>query len=274
MDIKLIALDMDGTVLDSKSEITAPTIMAISEVMAQNIHVVLCTGRTLSELKMVLRALPDTRYFICSNGANVYDIAGGKTIYKDLLENKKIYEIYRLLSGFDTMFEIYADYKIYLNEYCWNHPEEYGAGFLKKQMAESRTPVADLRSFLQTFSDPAEKLNIFFRNREERKSAWDMCSGLDVALTSSIHENIEVNSSTSNKGKALTYLCRYLGISVDQTAAIGDSINDISMMQAAGFKVAMGNAIPEVKRIADVVTESNDRDGVAVALYRYVLHTG
>lgn len=273
MDIKLIALDMDGTVLDSESEISALTKTAITALIAQNIHIVLCTGRTLSELKMVLRVLPDLRFLICSNGANIYDLCTGKSLYDNLLDNKKIHEIHRLLSGFDMMFEIYADHKIYLDEYCWYHPDEYGAGFLKKQMAESRTPIADMRNFVKVFNKPAEKLNIFFKNRQERINAWDMCSTLDVALTSSIHENIEINASSSNKGNALGYLLQCLQVPSYQTMAIGDSINDISMMQAAGFKVAMGNAISDVKRIADVVTESNDRDGVAVALYRYVLHT-
>ena len=223
--------------------------------------------------QMVLQVLPDLRFLICSNGANVYDLYTRKSLYYNLLENKKIREIYRLLSGFDLMFEIYADQKIYLDEYCWYHPEEYGAGFLKKLMAESRTPIADMSNFVEIFNKPAEKLNIFFKNRQDRSSAWDMCSRLDVALTSSIHENFEINASSSNKGNALSFLLQYLHVPSYQTMAIGDSKNDISMMQTAGFKVAMGNAISEVKRIADVVTESNDRDGVAAALYRYVLHT-
>ena len=271
MDIELIALDMDGTVLDSKSEISVSTITAISKTLDQNIHVVFCTGRTLSELKMLLRYLPKARYFICSNGATIIDIASEKTIYRDLLNNNKVRRIYRLSFSFDTMFEIYANYRIYLKEYCWNHPEEYGAGFLKTHMEESRTPVADLSKFLESYYDPVEKLNIFFKNIEEKKCAWDMYSKLDVALTMSIHKNIEINSITSNKGKALTFLCQYLGIRSTKTVAIGDSINDIPMMQAAGFKIAMGNAISDVKRIADAVTDSNDGNGVAAALYRYVL---
>lgn len=133
----------------------------------------------------------------------------------------------------------------------------------------SRTPIVSVRNYLSQTGDGVEKVNLLFADLELRNQIWDeMRERSNYTVTSSLAANLELNDKYATKGNGLRSLCRYLGIGMDHVMAFGDSYNDMNMLQEAGIGVAMGNASDEIKAAADVITLSNDEDGVADMVIR------
>ena len=134
-------------------------------------------------------------------------------------------------------------------------------------------PVDDLEADVLDRTESIQKLQLCFRDLDERNAAKEMIRRQfpDIIATSSFRNNLELNWKTADKGRALLILADHLGIPKNHTIAFGDSSNDAAMLKAAGTGVAMANASDELKAICDAVTASNDQDGVAVYLEQYVL---
>ena len=266
MDCKLIALDMDGTVLTSDKRITSATREAAALAADHGIEVALCTGRTYSELGEALAAMPVIRYAVCCNGASVMDGKTGKQLYNNPLPLSTVMEVYRILSPYEMEFEVFADGKVYTPRHCCADPARYGVGNLLPLIRATRLPVDDMETFLAALPVPVDKINIFFPTASLRDEARRAIAHCPAALATSEPTNLEVNLPTANKGDGLSHLADYLGIRREQVMAIGDSYNDLGMLEYAGLAVAMGNAVEEAKRRADVITATNDEDGVAKAI--------
>ena len=129
----------------------------------------------------------------------------------------------------------------------------------------SRTPVEDLKDYLRADGGSIQKTQMHFRDLEERKRQLELLPSLfpEIAVSTSIPTNIELNIAAANKGDALLALCDKLGIAREETVAFGDGTNDLSMLRAAGVGAAMGNADFAVKAAADTVCDDNEHDGVA-----------
>lgn len=269
--IKLIALDLDGTALNSERNLTEKTAAVIRVAIANGIHVVFCTGRTLPELRILLNQLPEIRYLVCGNGSGVLDLTTGNIIYENKLSYPLQEKILEVLSGRDVMLELFLGPDVFVDLSCLENLNHYVFDSFQKVVRESRTPTEDIRALIRATKAPADKLHVFFHTESERREVWDALKPLDLQLSSSLQNNLEINSSTADKGEGLRQLCRYLHVSPDETMAVGDNSNDYTMMTFAGLSVAMENSIPEVRRMADCITKSNDADGVAFAIEQYAL---
>ena len=129
-----------------------------------------------------------------------------------------------------------------------------------------------MEAFIMPCSAPIEKVTMRFTRPEERLEALEVLSdGGRFLVTTSIPGNAEVNAKGVDKGVGLLALAKHLGIAQESVMACGDSSNDAAMLRAAGFAVAMGNATPDIRALADVITDTNDEDGVAKAIEKYVL---
>jgi Cof subfamily protein (haloacid dehalogenase superfamily) len=131
--------------------------------------------------------------------------------------------------------------------------------------------VENIHDFLLQHNKPIEKINIFYKDSKIKNKIQELCTNMPVTVTSSLDQNIEINSNTASKGNALHYLCQQLQIASTDVMAIGDAFNDISMLKYAGYSVAMGNAIPEVKEIAKFTTLTNTENGVAASIHEHIL---
>ena len=140
-----------------------------------------------------------------------------------------------------------------------------------RMVQELRRPVEDFRSFIRRENRPLQKIQMFFKDMDRRREELEHLSRIfpDMAVSSSISNNIEINDKLATKGEALGFLCRHLGIGIEETMSFGDGSNDLSMIQAAGIGVAMANAEESLKAAADYVTVSNDEDGVAKAIEKF-----
>lgn len=271
MEIKLIAIDLDGTLLNSKLEVSSYTIKQLNKAMEMGVEIVICTGRTLSELPVEFSQMPLIKYYITSNGAVIWDRKELTIIYDNPIPSQDVKKIMSILSGYDMRIEVFALGRVFIDQKCYDKFHEYGGNNHDEFLLNTRTPVENIEGFVEQFNEPVDKFNLFFKNPEDRLEAWNLCVKAGFNVTSSFEQNMEVNSTTANKGVGLKALAQMLTITEYEIMAFGDNLNDMSMLTYAGHPIAMGNAIAELKQLATYVTATNNEDGVAKAIKRLII---
>ena len=273
--MKLIALDLDGTLLNSEKVISAGNFAALSLAAEQGHVIVPATGRALRAIPEQVMALPFLRYAITINGAKVSDTRTGETLLRAELPQDTCLRLMDFAGRYDAMYDCYWNDtgwvdRAFLERVRYYNTDEEVVTLLRR----TRAPVEDLKAFVRANGQPVQKVQLCFRDMAERETARAEITAAfpDVLVTSSFRNNLELNAVDADKGRALLALARHLGIPAEDTVAFGDSSNDLRMLHAAGTSVAMGNAAPEVRAVCDYVTDTNDRDGVAAFLRTHILH--
>jgi len=266
--IRLIALDLDGTLLDSQKYLSPGNRRALLKCIQKGIEVVPCTGRIWSGVPDFIREFPGIRYAITVNGAIVEDIYEKKILDERKLNWQQTVEILELAGHFQTMYDVYIDGSGWGEARFMERMEDYGISpVIKKMIKETRRIVPNVIEEVKMRACSVEKINYFFGDLQERQRAREalLLRG-DVLVSSSFPNNLEINAPGAAKGEALLRLAEKLGIEPQQTMGFGDGENDLTLIQKAGIGVAMGNAVESLKEEADYVTSTNDEDGVAAAL--------
>ncbi len=271
-EIKLIALDLDGTLLDSEKRLSAGNEAALKECIRRGIAVVPCTGRIWWGVPDFIREIPGIRYGITMNGAVVEDVKEGKILDERRMSCELALDILALAKEFDTMYDVYAGGSALGEERFLNCLDEYGIPpVIQKIVISTRRVVPDVTEEVRRRNRPVDKINYFFGDLEERERARAaLLARGDVIVSSSLENNLEINAPGATKGEALLRLARHLGIRPEQTMGFGDGENDIALLRMAGIGVAMGNACDTAKKAADYVTLTNDEDGVAAAIEKLI----
>ena len=270
MSIKLISIDVDGTLINRQGDLTPATRSALQRAADAGIHVTLNTGRPLSESQALLKALPMMRYVVLCTGAEVRDLQTGETIARHGLTNEENRRLYDLLSPLDGMIQIFNEFDGKLYNRAWDlaRADRFCPPNLAKMCRETHVAVADLDAFMDGYTGTASKIHLFFPNHEEKLKAAALLKGLPFFVSESVPNDIEVMPLGVDKGTGLSALAAYLKLTPAEVMAVGDGENDLAMLRYAGLSVAMGNACDAVKKTARVVTESNDEDGLAKAVER------
>ena len=271
--IKMIGLDMDGTLLTTEKKLTPYTKQVLEKALAQGIEVVLSTGRSITGIPKELLEMPGMKYAVTINGARILNLQKKEVIYESTLSMEKALELLDIIGEYDAIQEAFIDSVCYSSKDKLAHANDY---FLHPSIAEyvrkSRTPVEDVRATVLAMQKSVDKVNGMFRTAEDKKSSYALLSKVPgVVVVSSLGNNWEINAEGTDKGSAMLKLGELLGISREEIMACGDGMNDIAMLKAVGLGVAMENADPEVKEAADYVTASNDEDGVAKAIEKFAL---
>ena len=272
--IKMVGLDMDGTLLTTDKELTEHTKKVLREAIDRGVVVLPATGRPLAGIPEEVLKFPGVRYAVASNGARIVDLKESRVLYEDLVPYETGRRVLEICSRYDSMLEIYYDGVGYAEEEKLKHLDEYVPRLpMARYIASSRRPVADVRAMHEERKAPTDKVQALFRTTEECKKAWKEVEKEipDIEITGALSNNIEVNAKGVNKGRGLMILGELLGIHREEIMAVGDGSNDIAMLREAGLGVAMENATEAVKAAADVVTLSNDQEGAAAAIEKYVL---
>ena len=272
--VRIIALDLDGTLLNSRKELTPACRDALDRAAAAGIEIVPTTGRFFGGMPQAIRELPYLRYAITINGAQVYDIRRDAVVYRAELPAVQAVDILRALDPYPLIYDCYQDNWGWMTRDMWERCGDFvpDAHYFK-MVRELRTPVDDLKQLLTERGRGVQKLQLFTRDMPLRERLLAELEGQfeSIAVSTSVPNNIEINHADANKGAALLNLAEYLGIDRSETASFGDGLNDLSMIKAAGAGIAMENAHPDVKACADFLTDSCDADGVAVGIDRYCL---
>ncbi|MCP1494852.1 HAD superfamily hydrolase (TIGR01484 family) [Peribacillus frigoritolerans] len=241
-DIKLVALDMDGTLLNKAGEISEENRRAIKEAENQGVFVVLSTGRSFATCSDFAKSMELQSYLITVNGSEIYDNQG-KLVERNIVDSDSIQWMWELSQKYGTHFWAISCDNIY--------------------RAEMPEKIHDSQWLKFGFDTDDESI---------RKIIMDeLVSKGNFEISNSSPTNIEVNAMGVNKAKAIKLVCSLLDITMDNVMAVGDSLNDLAMISEAKVGVAMGNAQEIVKEKADWVTATNEEDGVAKAIRKWAL---
>ena len=266
MEYKLVAIDMDGTLLNKSKAVSSKTLNALTEARKKGVHIVLSTGRILKSAERYWNELELSSPIIACNGAVISD-ENGNVIYKNPIGGELAKNVVEIAVKNNVYFHFYNENTLFSNIYVKEVIDYYADrdwsinyeifdnidGLVKNNI--------NIYKFLMLDND-FNKLRGLHNDLEKLNK---------IGLTKSGENNLEVMNTNVSKGMALDYLCEKLNTPRERVIAIGDNENDISMLQFAGLGVAMGNASDYVKSKADYVTLTNDEDGVANIIEKFIL---
>ena len=276
MKIKAILMDMDGTLLGkSQVAVSVRNMRAVQKAIEKGVCVIPCTGRVYDMLPPQLLTQEGLRYFVTSHGARAYDSQTGESLYTDLIPATHAAEIMRMLEGRGLYNEIAADKTIFFEKsiasnFNMSIVPEHHVWYIRDNCF---TAVEKPSEYFLENGIGIEKMNIYGIPAELQQSIYDElnATGYIKHTRLGVGANLEFSNYTLNKLRATDAILGKIGISYDETLAIGDSSSDLEIIKACGVGIAMGNAPDNIKAAADDVTAPNIEDGLALAFEKYVL---
>lgn len=289
---KLIAIDLDGTLLNSYGEVTEKTKNAVKRALEKNIEVVLASGRPIASVENLSNEIGANNFLISGNGAILYDIKQKEIIYDKLLTQKQLLNIVDICEQNSIYYNIYTENQVITKALNYNTLFYYKENAHKEE--EKRTSiniVSDVKDYIsKSESEKFLKVTVCDQSRiifnsiiKKLRNITDI-DVLDVSHMSrkvikSGTEEVpveyfytEITNKNVNKWTALEDLIQRLDIKKEEVIAIGDNINDREMIEEAGFGVAMDNSTGPIKQIADYITKDNNSDGVAEVIEKFILN--
>lgn len=288
-DIRMIALDLDGTALDRKMRVTERTVQAMEEAARRGVQVVISTGRTYHTLPEQLQEIRGLEYAVTSNGAIINKLKTGEIVYRNCLPREAVERAagifrqegvgscgqgVRAGSGCGPVsLEVFTGGNAFMERSELEDIRQNGSTYRNTFYVSTTRKAADgIVDFMLDHREQIENICLNFPDISARPAWRERLSALSgVTLTTSLPHNMEIGGKNTSKGEALRFLSAQLGIAAEQLMACGDSPNDASMIRLAGLGIVMGNSPSEMKQMADFVTDSNEADGVAKAIERFVL---
>lgn len=270
--IKLVASDLDGTLLNKNKEITPRLFDALEKLDALGIYFVPSTGRPFRTVPKAIKELPFLKYVITSNGATIYDAAEQKNIIENYLPPEAVDAVIEITKELPVITEYFIAGKAYIAKTIYDDLTPFAlteshVSYIKN----SRTPVEDFWTEMKRNNTVLENINLVFKDMELRKEIWDKLKNLGLAsITASTTKNIEITSLSATKAKALEKLCEVLDLDRENVLAMGDGDNDMPMIQFAGIGVAMANGEEHIKQAADIIADDCNDFGAAKILEQII----
>ena len=288
---KLVAIDLDGKLLNSYGEISKENKEALCKALEKGVEIVLTSGRVISSIKNFSKEIGDMNYLISGNGSAVFDIKNNNIIYNQNLEKEKILKIIKICEENSFYYSIYTEREIITKSLQYNNLFYQNEN--SNKLPEDKININITQNIYKYVEESKEdkflKISIcdedktVFNNIMRKLKQIKNIDVLDVAhlsrkLIKSGTEIIpieyfytEITNKNVNKWGAIEFLIQKLGIKREEVVAIGDNVNDIEMIKNAGLGIIMGNSAPYIKEIADVVVSDNNSNGVKEAIEKYIL---
>lgn len=272
MKYKMICIDMDGTLLDKNKKISEESKVAIKTVYKMGVEVVVATGRIYNNAAYYSHLLGVESPVIAANGAIVREKHTNKVIYESSISTEECVKLVEMLYKMKVFFHFYTADTIY----CSNRLIEIVTNlYMTKQVGYDNLKIKyniikNIENWKKLFSENNGKITkciAFSINPKKMLILKRKLREFDgITYYGAGKRSVEINSEGVSKGNATRVLANYYGIEREEVVCIGDNENDVSMIEYAGLGVAMGNAIPEVKKVANYITDTNERNGVAKAI--------
>lgn len=276
---QLAALDLDGTLLNSQSSISATNKEAIKAASASGTTFVIATGRPYRGLPLDIMEELGIEYAITTNGASVYRIPEKECLLENCMPWNQTADLIDELLELPIHMDLFIQGNAYTPDVCLNAVETLHAlpKELKEYILSTRTLTPDITNLLRREKQDVQKVTLNFPVDEDnsilyREEAMEILNLYpEVCYLSGGFGNLEFTRKGISKAKGLSFLCEHLNIPISQTIACGDSENDLDIIKAAGLGVAMANAPQHIKSEADELTLSNDENGVAAVIEKWLL---
>jgi Cof subfamily protein (haloacid dehalogenase superfamily) len=284
INMKLIATDLDGTLLNEEHGISEENRIAIRQAQEKGIEVVIATGRTYFDALSICEQYGLKTYLITYNGAAVHT-KDGQQLLALTMDRNDVINMVQWLDENDYYYEVSTDKKIYMPQNgkkrlkreadklkdtkFFVEPDSFAATLDQIYSQRGMTPINHVKEI--SANEGVYKVFCFSLCDEKRQVAINQFAGMkQFMMTSSLTNNFEMGHKDASKGNALKIIANQLGISLNQAMAIGDNYNDISMLERVKYSVAMGNAKDEIKKLCSYVTDSNEQNGVAHAIQKFL----
>lgn len=286
---KLIAIDLDGTLLDTYGQVSEENKQAVNKAMQKGVQIVLTSGRGPASVRNLALDIGADKYVICGNGAVVFDLQNEKTLYQNYLDKKKVLQLIKICEENSIYYCVYTENSIVTKSLNYNtlfyHHEN------SRKPDDKKTNINIVQDIYEYVLNRQEEDygkimvcddNTIIFNSIMKK--FKMVKNIDVLEVGHMSRKIikdgtkeypleyyytEISSQNVDKWSAISYLINHLGIMPEEVMAIGDNINDQTMLENAGLGVAMANSAPYIQKMADEVTLSNDENGVAFAIEKF-----
>ena len=273
MTVKLLALDLDGTTLNNDGVISRQNREALQKAADKGVNIVIATGRPRTALPEDVFEIDAVRYVLTSNGARITDLKEDRCIYENCLSPLATEKAVELLKQYPYILECFVDGVAYIEKAYYEQVKRSGESFRDvSYILNTRNPVEDIYQYILDHKGHIENINVNFEDVSEKPAMREKLLTIpEATITSSFNHNLEIGGATTSKAEALRCLGRILGVKQEEMMAVGDSPNDIAMLKASGFPVAVGNAKDEVKASAKYIARTNHENGVADAVEHFVL---
>ena len=269
MKYKLLALDMDGTVLNSQKKISPRTAAAIDELIKRGIYVVVSTGRNLAELTEYREIFKLMNYGIVMSGGMLFDFLRNEPIKVHAVDEKIILKLIDFGLEENAMIHLHTVYESIAREQDIQNMAAFGMGIYQDMFDKICVRCVDCKEFVLTHPGEVIKVNLYHRDKNSRDRNLARIKNLNLSISFAEAFNLEMSPANITKASGLVELCDFLKIDIAETVAMGDAPNDAEILQTAGVGVAMGNSSDEIKKLADFITLDNDNDGVAAAIEKF-----
>lgn len=286
---KLVAIDLDGTMLNQYGIVTENTKNIIKETIQKGVDVIIASGRPIDSIQSIAREIGSEKYFIAGNGALVYDIQKNEIIYDKFLPKEKVLEIISICEENSIAYNVYTNQTILATALKYN-VLYYQKENLKKEESK-QTKISIVENMYEYVKNKKEEKFLKMTICDDNQSVFQSIirklrkiEGIEVLDVSHMSRKTikqgteeitveyyytEITVKNVDKWDALEFLMEKLDVKKEEVIAIGDNVNDKKMIQEAGLGVAMGGSTPVVTQIADYITTSNNEEGVARVLQKF-----
>lgn len=286
---KLIAIDLDGTMLNSYGEVTKNTKHTLKKIMEQGTQIIIASGRPMDSIKAIAKEIETKNYFIAGNGAIIYDIKKDKIIYKKYMKKQKVLEIIKICEENSINYNVYTDKTILATALKYNVLYYYKENLKKEEKKKTSINIVnDMYSYIKNGKEEKFlKITICDNNKAVFNSILrkvSKISGIEILEVSHMSRKTimqgteeipieyyytEISLANVDKWNAIEFLINKLQIKKEEVITIGDNINDKKMIENAGLGIAMKGSTPVITKIANDIAPSNNEDGVATILQKY-----
>ena len=268
MEYKMIGLDLDGTLLKDDKSIDTKTKEYLETLSANGVHIVPITGRPLSGIPDCVRNIKGVDYIISNNGSKTVLNSTNETLFSLAMDNATSKRVIESVRQTGAIFEVFLNHYGYCEKFVFDHYKEvYTGTVLGDYIFSSRKQVNNLLTLFDDKNAEADEVFIICKDNDDReiiKAQTDKIRGIQYCMLAD--RFLEITKNGTDKGTALELLCNHLKIKPDKVIAFGDGENDLQFLNKAGTAVAMGNATDSVKAQADIITDTNNNQGVLKAL--------
>ena len=288
---KLVAIDLDGTMLNSYGIVTQNTKEVIKKVQEKGIEVIIASGRPIDSIKTIAKEIESENYFISGNGAILYDIKKDEIIYENILKKAKTLDIIKICEENSIYYNIYTEKEILAKSLNYNVLYYYKENLDKEEKNKTHIKIVeDLYKYLEERNEKIIKITICDKNKSIFNSILKKLKTIDdieVLEVSHMSRKMirqgteevpieyfytEISAKNVDKWYAIEMLAEKLNIKKEEIVAIGDNVNDEKMLKEAGLGIAMGQSSPKITKISNYTTNNNNEEGVANALKYIILN--
>lgn len=288
--LKLVAIDLDGTMLNQYGIVTQKTKNSIKKAQENGLEIMIASGRPIDSVKTISKEIGSENYFISGNGSIIYDIKKDEIIYENVLKKQKALEIIKICEENSIFYNVYTEKEIIAKNLQYNVLYYHKENLTKSEEDKTHVNIVeDIYDYIEKTDSKVLKVMICDKHQTIFNAIMRKLKEVDdieVLEVSHMSRKIirqgteeipieyfytEISAKNVDKWTALEFLKEKLQISSDEIVAIGDNVNDKKMIEKSGYGIAMGQSAQQIKEIADYVTDSNVDDGVANALDKLVL---